>query len=196
MGAQAAGPFEESPSVFGVRVGVGYNVPNRFIENPPEDYYTGGVALGVEGVYDWHFAAPFHLHTGLNLNYDTYGMYDARHQRCPVRKLGCSVPIGLGVSLDFKKVTFQINAGVAMAVGFGGWVKTAGSAGHINPRWSDYYSLTGTSRFDLLLETGLGFVWRRCYIGLHPTIGLLHRYDLTGNAYHDLSMRLVLGRNF
>ncbi len=194
--ALGAIPFEESASVFGVRVGVGYNVPNRMIDNPPEDYYSIGLALSAGMAYDYQFAAPFYLHTGLTLNYDTYGMYDSRHKHCPVRKLGCTIPVGIGVSIPIRKVNLQLVAGPSLAIGLGGWVRGNDAPLHAEQRWEDYYSLTGTPRCDLLLDASGGVTYGDWYFGVHPTIGLIHRYDLSHTGYHDLSLRLIIGRNF
>ncbi len=204
MTGMAARPFEESPSLFGVRVGVGYNVPNTLDESNPNDDLSPGVALSVGATYDFQFLTlwdsdtrfGFHLHSGLGLHYDTYGMKDPVYRKCSVRKLGCVIPVGLGFTYCFEKVSLQLNVGPALAIGMGGWMKGREKPLRPGEGWVNYYTLTGTSRVDVLLNANIGIHFSQWYAGLNPTIGLKKCYDITHTGFHDLSMRLIFGRTF
>ena len=180
----------------------------------PGDITYGGIGLdafknggGIEfgAIYNVPVVANFYVEPGLKLYYNTYSANqsfmgdsydDDMFDDVSMRKFGMRIPVMAGYHFDFTdNVKVSVFTGPELEVGFS--AKEHVKAGSYSVSESVYGENGDLNRVDLSWGVGAGVTYRKLYIGVSGTVGMLNMLnDGGGMKFHENRASITLGYNF
>ncbi|MDE6562543.1 MAG: PorT family protein [Muribaculaceae bacterium] len=198
----------DNKAYFGLRVAGEVTCPgNLTYGGIGVDAYKNGGGIEFGAIYNLPVVANFYIEPGLKLYYNAYSAnkdlfedggidFDELFDSLSMRKFGMRVPVMAGYHFDFTDdVKVAVFTGPELEVGFS--AKEHMKSGSISVSESVYGEDGGLNRVDLSWGFGAGVTYKRLYIGISGTVGMLNMLsDGDGMKFHENRASLTLGYNF
>lgn len=198
----------DNKAYFGLRVGAEVTCPGDLTYSGVGiDAYKNGGGIEFGAIYNLPVVANFYIEPGLKLYYNTYSAnkdlfedggidFDELFDSLSMRKFGMRVPVMAGYHFDFTDdVKVSVFTGPELEIGFS--AKEHMKSGSMTVSESVYGEDGGLNRVDLSWGFGAGVTYKRLYIGVSGTVGMLNMLrDGEGMKFHENRASLTLGYNF
>ena len=198
----------DNKAYFGLRVAGEVTCPgNLTYGGIGVDAYKNGGGIEFGAIYNLPVVANFYIEPGLKLYYNAYSAnkdlfedggidFDELFDSLSMRKFGMRVPVMAGYHFDFTDdVKVAVFTGPELEVGFS--AKEHMKSGSLSVSESVYGEDGGLNRVDLSWGFGAGVTYKRLYIGISGTVGMLNMLsDGDGMKFHENRASLTLGYNF
>lgn len=169
------------------------------------DIYKNGGGIEFGAIYNLPVVANFYIEPGLKLYYNTYSAnkflgdgfeYDESFDSLSMRKFGMRIPVMAGYHFDFTdNVKVSVFTGPELEIGLA--AKEHLKEGAYSVSESVYGEMGGMNRIDLSWGFGAGVTYRKIYIGVSGTVGMLNMLkDGEGLKFHENRASITLGYNF
>lgn len=172
------------------------------------DAYKNGGGIEFGAIYNAPIVANFYLEPGLKFYYNAYSAnkdmlgadddfdFDQLFDSLSIRKFGMRIPVMAGYHFDFTdNVKVSVFTGPELEIGF--TAKEHMKANGYSVSESVYGEDGGMNRVDLSWGFGAGVTYKKLYIGVSGTVGMLNMLsDGDGMKFHENRASLTLGYNF